>query len=355
MNTAWLNHLQKLGGQITDTSRIVFASDAAAIQSAATGSILAILDQFAVIHVSGDDSAAFLQGQFTNDIRQITQTQAQAAAWCSPKGRVLTQLFIMLGSNGYFLLMPKALSETMLKRLRMFVMRSKVNIQELSDSFACLGFAGPKALSNLTQQYGALPTQAYQSVKVENGALMRLWGTTPRYLLIQQSDWLIANWNNLSADVTLTGQSAWDWFDIQEGFPWITAATSDEYVPQMLNLERLGAVSFTKGCYPGQEIVARTEYLGKVKRRLYKIHSNDTVMAENGQDIFTSVSGSPSVGKVINVTIAANNGSNLLAVVQQDAAESAELHLGQPTGPVLQVEPLPYSLDTENTPPAATP
>lgn len=355
MNASWLNHLQNIGGQRAENGAITFSTNAIEIHSAANGSILAILDHLAVIHVIGEDSEMFLQGQFSNDVRQVSLTQAQPSAWCSPKGRVLTQLFIARNQNGYFLLIPKPLADAMLKRLRMYVLRSKVSLQELGESHVCVGFAGAAAIANLQQQFGPLPAHDYNALGLDGGgAIIRLMGPTPRYLLLSDTNSLLTSWQTLSAGVSLTGHTAWDWLDIQSGFPWVSSPTSDEFVPHMLNLERLGAVSFTKGCYPGQEIVARTEYLGKVKRRLHKIHLNDKVIALPGQEIFTSIPGSQSIGKVINASAAADNGCDLLAVLQSEAAESEELHLGLPTGPILQIQPLPYSLESEKTPPATT-
>jgi tRNA-modifying protein YgfZ len=347
METSWINHLQKLGGRLSSTAECAFREPLAEVRAAAAGDILAILDHLAIIRVTGEDSETFLQGQFSNDIKHVTPQQAQLSSWCSPKGRVLTQLLVMRQESGYILVLPRAVLDTTLKRLRMFVLRSKVSIEDVSTSLVCLGCAGPGSPAHLSQLYGKLPVTDYAMHTATGIAVIRIPGLTARYLLIGNPDNFVSQWARLSLSQVLAGNAPWQWLDIQAGLPSVLPGIVDEFVPQMLNLEVLGAVNFTKGCYPGQEIVARTHYLGKVKRRLYKAHVDQIDFPLPGQDIYSATAQGQSVGKLVSAQLSPHGGMDVLAVIQREAADSGELQLGQVTGHRLHLQPLPYAVDQD--------
>ncbi len=347
MDASWSNHLQKLGGHQTDAYVFQLREPRDEVRAAATGNILAILDHLAIIRVTGDDSEVFLQGQFSNDIKQVTLTHAQLSSWCSPKGRVLTQLLVVRQASAYLLVLPRAVLDTTLKRLRMFVLRSQVSLQDASDSLVCLGFAGAGSSAHLSQLYTHSPTTDYAAHIAGDVCMIRMPGMSARYLLISSPNTFMSDWPKLSESQVVTGNTPWQWLDIQAGLPTILPGVVDEFVPQMLNLELLGAVNFKKGCYPGQEIVARTHYLGKVKRRLYKAHINQSNTPLIGQDIYHSTANDQSIGKIVTAQPGPQGGMDILAVIQREAAQSGELQIGPSPEQRLQLQPLPYSLDMD--------
>jgi folate-binding protein YgfZ len=149
-------------------------------------------------------------------------------------------------------------------------------------------------------------------------------------------------WSALAGQVRPAGIHAWEWSDVHNGIPWITVANQDQFVPQMLNLDLMGGVSFKKGCYPGQEIVARTQHLGKIKRRMFLAHSPEP--AQTGMELHSADVGGQSNGRVVTAVPAVQGGSDMLVVVQRESAEGSCVHLGAADGPSLQFLPLPYSL-----------
>jgi folate-binding protein YgfZ len=214
--------------------------------AALSGNAIFDLRHFALISVHGDDAEDFLQGQLTNDVGEVTATRAQLSAWCSPKGRVLTCFLVFRHDGRLLLQLPDTLLEQTLKRLRMYVLRAKAILESADDSLARFGLVGEDAASCLRDLLGDLPEHADDVRRFEHVTIIRLRGGRPRYEIV-------------GAQL----------LDIEAGIANIGPDTSDSFVPQMINLDRIGGVSFTKGCYVGQEIVARTQHLGRIKRRMY--------------------------------------------------------------------------------------
>ena len=190
-------------------------------------------------------------------------------------------------------------------------------------------------------EFGPLPAATMHTTAIDNGRIIRIGDQ--RHLLVLDAAAAPAIWQKLSAHARPAGLNAWHWLDICAGVPQISAATQEEFIPQMVNYELIGGVSFKKGCYPGQEIVARTQYLGKIKRRMYRAH------LENGQPvagapIFAPETGDQACGMVVNAAAAPQGGHDVLAVIQTSCADAGRLYLGDRTGPLLIIHPLPYQV-----------
>ncbi len=345
MDPIWLNHLQQYPARYDEQGYVCFGDPQEEIRRTSRENVLALLHGQGVIRASGADAEAFLQGQFSNDVTMLTINQAQLTAWCSPKGRVLALMLLLRDESGYNLLIPRALIPTTLKRMRMFVLRSKVVLDDFSDQYICLGCSGSDIEQHLLQQLPAVPNVAYGVQHHAGLQITRLPGPRPRFLIGGTPQAVVTNWSFLSESLTLVGDAAWQWLDIEAGLPSVLPGSVDEFVPQMLNLEILDAVNFKKGCYPGQEIVARTHYLGKLKRRLYKLHMENTSTPTTGTDIYNAHGDGQSIGKVILAQPAPSQGTDMLAVLQMEAAADGKLHLGNLSGPVLQVQTLPYRFE----------
>ncbi|MGB5011774.1 MAG: folate-binding protein, partial [Candidatus Dechloromonas phosphoritropha] len=217
-----------------------------------------------------------------------------------------------------------------LKRLQMFVLRSRVKLQALTESRLVLGLAGPQARAALAD--AGLPCPV-TPLTAAIGTLASVIGLEAnRYIVAVEQHAMADLWNKLTLKALPAGLPAWRWLDIQAGFPLVTAATKDEFVPQMADFEKLGGISFHKGCYPGQEIVARTQYLGKVKRHLYRVRSDQPLAA--GSDLHSPDNPDQSCGKVISGAPSPAGGYEALAVVQSNFA--GNLHLGSRDGPKIE-------------------
>jgi folate-binding protein YgfZ len=214
------------------------------------------LNYLAVIEVSGADSAKFLQGQLTCNVNDLSDSQASIAAFCTAKGRVISSLIIIKTADGFCLLLPASLLEKVLKKLQMYVLRSAVKLVDKGDEWAVYG---------LQIQESANPEEPPFSVNQADFITIKLPSALSRYLMIKP----------IQSPVTINQVSddAWRYQDIIDALPWFEFDQSEQYTPQMLNIDQLGGISFTKGCYTGQEIVARTHYLGKAKRSLFAAQS----------------------------------------------------------------------------------
>ena len=233
-----------------------FGNLATEIEAMANNNCMADLSHYSVMEVSGDDATEFLQGQLTNDIKQIDAKHSQLSAYCTPKGRILSIFRLWKRDDSYLLTLPSESKEALISRLRMYVLRSKVIFKE--SELVHIGLAGPDIPALLRNRFEQLPQSADESMAQDDITITRIAGIGPRFEVIGKEAGITALWESLKPEVTQVGSHAWAWGDIVSGVPIITAESSEAFVPQMVNLELLNGVNFKKGCYPGQEIVART-------------------------------------------------------------------------------------------------
>jgi hypothetical protein len=306
------------------------------LRAAQSGTILADLSRSGVIGVNGEDSQTFLQGQTTNDVRLATD-RAQYNSLCTPKGRMLASFLLWRDADGYFLQLPATLQAGIQKRLTMYVLRSKVKVRDAGDETVRLGVAGMGAEALLQAAIGALPPDVMGVVRHDKGTIIRLGAT--RFEVVTPLERGPALWEELSAQSTPAGSACWEWLEIHAGIPVILPQTQEQFTPQMANFEAIGGVSFTKGCYTGQEIVARTQYLGKVKRRMYLAHLVSDSAPQPGDELFGA---EPTAGMVVNAQPAPDGGYVLLAVIPTASVEAGAVHFKTPEGPTLHLMPLPY-------------
>lgn len=271
---------------------------------------LIALPHLAILDISGDDAQAFLHAQVPSDIRKLDINSAQISGWCTAKGRLLTTFVIWPNESGYRLVLASDVRDAIAKRLKMFVLRLKVQVTPSTD--LVYGLLDPSAqLGDLV-----LPTADWQVSRNNDMTALRLDAT--RVLLTAPE----SNSGLLAQECRTATPDDWYRSDIAMGFPLVTQATSEHYVPQMVNLDKLGGVSFKKGCYPGQEIVARTHYLGKIKRHLYRIRSSEPLLA--GSEVRSAVLNGQSCGSVLSAAPSLDGQTwEALAVLQQDAAAGA--------------------------------
>lgn len=341
--TAWTEHLARLGATV-DTADLSFA-DAASEARAATDATIAVpLLHLGVIRSAGPDSATFLHNLVSNDVKKL---ESDAAAWNSfnsPKGRMIASFLMWSEAEGHGLMVSADILPAFLKKLSMYVLRSKVKLSDARTERALIGVTGPAAATAVRAAGAELPpADMKQTLSAAGLRCVRLGEA--RYVLDTPLAEAPAVFDALqSAGAVAAGTAAWQLTMIRAGLPLITAATQEAFVAQMLNYELIGGVSFHKGCYPGQEIVARTQYLGKLKKRTYRVAVPAGVEARAGMDLYAPDFGEQSAGTLVNVAPAADGSSEALAVIQSSSAQAGELHLGAADGPALRVLDLPYAL-----------
>jgi folate-binding protein YgfZ len=340
----WQQFLQDSSGHplVLDNKKIMsFGDSHAEIIATQSGSVICDLSHLGLLQIQGEDAITFLQGQVTNDVKQLDGHLAHYTAYCSPKGRMLALFLAFAHYDHMHLQLPIELVASIAKRLKMYVMRSKVEIIDVSESIIKIGLSGQNAADLLKPHFSTIPKTDYELVSLENGAVLRLPGTLPRYEIFTDLNSAKLIWNDLCQHTTAVGAPCWDWLEIQAGIPEVTLNTQEQFVPQMLNLDLLGAINFKKGCYTGQEIVARTHYLGTVKRRTHLAQLNAKVQPKAGDEVFNDAG--EAVGKVVRSAITAMDSYDLLVEIRLESVESGKVFID---GIALAIKPLPYPIQT---------
>ncbi len=297
------------------------------------------LSHFGLIRVSGADARTFLQGQLTNDIHGVTTEHAQISSYCSPKGRMLGSFWIFQRGDDLFLQLPKERLDAVLKRLRMFVLRAQVLIEDASDALARFGIAGECAAALLP----VAPAEDKASITRDEITIIRLPGDRVRFEVVGPEDLLTPIWDHAAAQAVPTNADFWSLLDIRAGMPNVLEETVEVFVPQMANLQLIDGVSFSKGCYTGQEVVARMQYLGKLKRRMYRARIETTERPAPGSEVFAANGDADTaVGRIVDAAPSPDGGFEALAVLQISSAEAEELRSGDAAGPTIALLDLPY-------------
>jgi hypothetical protein len=342
MKTEWKTFLIDHGAEFSGDSLVSFGNPERERRIPPHGAILCDLAHFGLISVSGDDATTFLQGQLTNDINQVSDTQSQLSAYCTPKGRALATFFITKRQGVYYLSIARDLLEPILKRLRMYVMRSKVSLEDASASLVHFGYAAPDGDARLQAILGKVPANAYDTLQSGGLTIMRQPAPIPRFKILGELDEARKLWERLNVNAACVGRSSWEYFNVLSGVPMVTQASSEAWVPQMLNMHLINGVSFTKGCFPGQEIVARLKYLGKSKRQMYRVGIPHCVAVPAvGTNIAST--NDAEAGTILNATLNPDGYVEALAVMKIAEANQA-LHFGEYAVKVLE---LPYALESE--------
>jgi len=342
----WIEFLVSHQGRLADNVISDFGQPFDSVWANGTPTVMVPLLHWHLWKASGDDARAFLQGQLTNDIHLVTVDQAQFSAYCNPKGRMLATFQVFERSGALFLLTHRDLSEATIKRLRMYVLRAKATFVNSSGEFAVVGLAGPKAAEALRSILPAgAPRDSFSVISDGDTTVIRLPGPNDRFEVIAPIELMKQHWISLQGVATPVGTFAWDWFDIMSGLPTVVSATVEEFVPQMANLDLIDGVNFKKGCYPGQEIVARMHYLGSLKQRMVRAKSSSGNVPAAGTPLFSKSFGEQTAGRVVMAHRSLiPNGSDLLVVAQLTSLRANDLRIGSNDGPEIHIESLNYSV-----------
>ena len=342
MNQDWQDFLTKQQTHIDNGVVQHFGDAAAELAAARDGTVLCDLSQFGTLKVSGEEALNFLQNLLSSDVAEVSTQHVQLSSLNNPKGRMLASLLIWRTGSDYFLQLPLSLCHAILKRLSMYILRAKVKIEDASTQQICMGLSGNDAATLLLQHVGTVPQDVWSVEQHDHAAIIRVG--TQRFQINTTPQLAPALWHKLSASARPAGSPCWDWLNIRAGIPVIMPATQEQFVPQMVNLELLGGVNFKKGCYPGQEIVARMQYLGKLKRRTYLAHVWGDAAPQPGDELYSADMENQASGMIVNSAAAPGGGYDVLAAVQISSREAHAIHLQSLQGAALQFLPLPYSL-----------
>jgi tRNA-modifying protein YgfZ len=300
------------------------------------------ITSYGVLRFDGPDALSFLQGQLTNNVAALDEVHSQYTGYCTPKGRLLAVMLLWRRADAYYLMLPRELCEAVRKRLSMYILRAKVKASDVSAEQILFGVSGADAASVVATLTGTVPGTVHDVVHGNGVSVLKL--PAQRFLIVAALPDAGAIEAVLTRAAAATADTLWSALDIEAGIPNVVATTQEQFIPQAVNFDLFGAVSFNKGCYPGQEIVARMHYLGNAKQRMVRARLNANGVPAAGDKLYSAAYGNQASGMIVS-TVSTQAGSHeVLAVVQNSSIEKADIHWQAPDGPALDIMPLPYSV-----------
>ena len=306
-----------------------------------TQSVFCELAQFGLIRFSGAEAQAFLHNQLSCDVAALTAGKSTYGSYCTPKGRVLATFLLWRASEDFFMQLPSPLREPIQKQLSKYILRSKVKATDATAEWTLLGVAGKDAAALVQRAVGQVPKAVYEVTQTPEAMVLDLPGD--RYEIVTAREKAPALLASLASGAEKADAEYWDWLDIRAGVAVILPATQEAFVPQMVNLDLIGGVSLTKGCYPGQEIVSRMHYRGTLKQRMYLANISGNDRPQPGEKLYSSDFGEQACGTIVNAAHSPEGGHDVLAVIQIASAERGDVRWNSPSGARLKFMQLPYA------------
>jgi folate-binding protein YgfZ len=306
-----------------------------------TQSVFCELAQFGLIRFSGAEAQAFLHNQLSCDVAALTPGKSTYGSYCTPKGRVLATFLLWRAGEDFFMQLPSPLREPIQIQLSKYILRSKVKATDASSDWTLIGIAGKDASALVQRAVGDVPRGVHDVINTRDAMVIRLPGDRYEIVAANKSPAVI---ESLSDGAEKADPDYWDWLDIRAGVPVILPATQEAFVPQMVNLDLIGGVSLTKGCYPGQEIVSRMHYRGTLKQRMYLANIAESGRPLPGERLYSPDFGEQACGTVVNAARSPEGGHDVLAVIQIASAEKGDIHWKAADGVPLKFLTLPYAV-----------
>ena len=306
-----------------------------------TRSVICELAHLGLIRFSGAEAQTFLHNQLSCDVAALAPGKSTYGSYCTPKGRVLATFLLWRSGEDFFMQLPSPLREPTQKQLSKYILRSKVRAADASAEWTLLGVSGKDAAALVQRAVGDVPRGVHDVINTQDAMVIRLPGDRYEIVAANNSPGFI---ESLSDGAEKADPDYWDWLDIRAGVPVILPATQEAFVPQMLNLDLIDGVSLTKGCYPGQEIVARMHFRGTLKQRMYLANIAGAERPQPGENLYSSDFGEQSCGRIVNAARSPEGGCDVLAVIQIASSERGAVRWKTPDGPALRMLPLPYDL-----------
>ncbi len=351
MTSDWQGFLSAQGAYYENGKLLHFNNAAAEQQATVSGTIITDLsNQYGLIEIQGEDATSFLQNQLGNDVTQVSASHSQLNCYSSPKGRMFTSFRLFKHADSYYIRLPKSLLPKVMQRLQMFVLMAKVSLSDSSEQLARIAVAdasdtnGTTLKQALAAHFPSLPNDTNACIHHADMSVLRVPGQQ-RYEIYGPIKTIQELWKSLSQQLTPSGDDSWPLLDIINGIPEVYPATSEHFVPQMANMQLIDGISFKKGCYPGQEVVARMQYLGKLKRRMYLLEL-DTAQPPQAGELLVNRDGEKQheAGEIVDARAHPAGGCLALAVLQANSIDKP-LSLAQDPATAIKLGKLPYAFE----------
>jgi folate-binding protein YgfZ len=332
----WREVLEQGGARFDGAGVADYGQPEAERRQALSVDVMADLSHYGLIEAKGEDARKFLAGQFTGDVRLVSPERGLFTAWCDAKGRAQATFWLFMHGDAFYVLLPREILEPVMAGLKRYLLRVKATLADAGDQLARLGLSGPGLESRLAVLLGAPPPLEIGETRTCGGyTLLAVAGATyPRWLVLGEPVAVAGLWRDLSPAVPPVGRDTWTLLDILAGIPLLVTETAGEFIPQMLNLEALGGICYTKGCYPGQEVIARLHYRGQLKRRLYRATLDSGRIPAPGSKLYGEGL-AESVGTVVSAARHPDGRVALLAVVKIEEKGLGPVRLEDAQGPEL--------------------
>jgi hypothetical protein len=335
MNPEWRTFLEQAGARVADDLDVGFNGAAQDPAIPVPGGFLTDLSQLSVLEITGNDAPEFLNNQFISDIKQLPGNSLHYSAWCNPQGRVIAVFIIYQVEQSFYLLLPAGLKHRFMKRLQLYVLRSNVVIRDRSAELVRFGIISSDRIDHLP----AVPQASGRTAHTGELTLLRIDAGPPLRVLVTGPVSAMKNlWQSLAIQFPGAGSGLWRYQDIHAGIPWILEPTCELFLPQELNLDITGGLSYLKGCFPGQEVIARIHYRGTVKQRLHRSFVAADVQQPAPGDKLYAAGSDTGAGTIINVAGDGRGGYGILAVADLDSAAAGDLHMAGKSGMSMHFE-----------------
>jgi len=351
MNGMWQSYLQQQGAVFSDDYHIeTFGAPEIEHHLVKHGPVMSGLLHYGLIRIAGEDASQFLQSQLTQDVRLVTNTQAKLSACCDPQGQVLGLGILFLYHDAYYWMVARDTVRPLLTHLKKFIFRSKVELEDFSDLLPSFGYTGAHATQDLLILHNTSLTGSYAQTQLttpdlDSVLIISVPSANPCYLFIAPLDQLARAWDSMETNGSGVGTADWALGQLVYGLPHLAAPLQGKLMAHQLNLDRLDAINFKKGCYPGQEVIARTQYRGKPTKRMVRLYTPEEMLPAMGSEMTLGYGDGASTNIVIiNAGKDLVQGSILLAIVSLKVLEAAEGQFVLESGASVVMEVMGYRL-----------
>lgn len=336
--------LTAIGASLDDDGHSHFGNDDTA--KSLSDNFITLIPYYGLLAINGPETAKFLQGQTTCDLDKVSNTQSGTGAYCSPKGRMASSFHIgRLDEEHYLLRMRRDIVDSTRDTLAKYIVFSKAEQENASEHYQLFGLAGEQARAAIENTFGQVPSGKWATINSDQQVVIQLDDEGLVFECWVPNQLAESCWQSLSERLKPVGSQQWSLLSIQRGEAEVCAATVDRFIPQMLNYQFTGAVSFTKGCYTGQEVVARMEYRGKLKRRMYRARLESSTI-QPGDAIYTE-GNEQSSGNVVNVGTLDKNSREILVVLTNKDVTENRLLQPEHNSAALELLTLPYNIESD--------